>query len=68
MIAGQCTQELPREILADRLTQAQRGRGPLDLVLVQVVDDSRQRWGLGLRGVHAPTIGAGRSLSDPSRE
>jgi hypothetical protein len=68
MIAGQCTKELPREILADRLTQAQRGGRPLDLFLVQVVDDLRQRWGLGLRGVHARTIGAGRSSADPSRE
>ena len=67
MIAGQRTQELPREILADRLPQAQRA-GPLDLFLVPVVDDPAQRWGLRLRGVHAPTIGAGRLPSDPSRE
>jgi hypothetical protein len=68
MIAGQCTQELPREILSDRLPQTQRGGRLPGLFLVQVIDDSRQRWGLGLRGVHARTIGAPASPGDPSRE
>jgi hypothetical protein len=68
MIAGQRTQELPREILADRLPQPQRGGRSLDLFLARVSDDPRQRWGLGLRGIHAQTIGAGHPPGDPSRE
>jgi hypothetical protein len=68
MIAGERTEKLPRELLTDRLSQAQRGGSPFDGFLVHVIDDPRQRWGLGLRGVHARTIGAGDSRGDPSPE
>ena len=72
MIAGECAQEQPRELVADRLVQAKHGRrGPvLDVVQASAMleDERKATAGLERGGVHAPHIGHGTPPGDPSPE
>jgi len=71
MVAGQRVQQQARELLTERLSEAQRGRDVLELIAVRagaVLGELRQSWGQRLGRVHVPGIGARPLPTDPSPE
>jgi hypothetical protein len=72
MIAGECGQEQARELVADRLAEAEHGRRRAVLDLVQtsamLEDESEATAGLRRGGVHDLHIGRAASPGHPSPE
>jgi hypothetical protein len=72
MIAGECAQEQARELVADRLVQAEHGRWRPMVDPVQasamLEDEAEASVGLERGGVHEPHIGHGPPPGDPSPE
>jgi hypothetical protein len=72
MIAGECAQEQARELVADRLAEAEHGRRRplLDPVQASAMleDESESTGCLGRSGVHDLHIGHGPPPGDPSPE
>jgi hypothetical protein len=72
MVADECAQEESRELVADRLAQAERGRRRPVLDAVQpsamLEDERKATAGLERGGVHEPDIGHGTPPGDPSPE
>jgi hypothetical protein len=72
MVAGECGQKQARELIADRLAQAERSRRRDVLQLVQagaVLEEERKATaGVERGGVHDPHIGHDTPPGDPSPE
>ena len=74
MVAGEGGDEQPRELVADRLAEAQDAGGPPILLATQlgaVLQDHGEPSARGRqrRGVHlGPVIGFAQTPGDPSRE
>jgi hypothetical protein len=72
MIAGERANEQARELVSDRLAQADRGgwRPVLDPVQASAMFEDQREATVGLKrgGVHEPHIGHGPPPGDPSRE
>ena len=71
MIAGECVQKEPRELVPDRLPES-KGSGRLHLFEAlhasAMLEDQARGAGLRLGGVHAPNIGDRRARKNPSPE